>query len=156
MELLRLLNDVDVVDLSEASKLHHEVRELKILNSKFEENFYSLLVEEMAVDEKAFNLLADNLGFMTEYESLSSDVKVRYFLDSHLAKTLDSYLAMSLDSLLRGIFEFAFGKDFGFVYWDVFGFAFANFHCEKWSNDLLVLHLGDLEDLNAPYNFLQS
>ncbi|KAL8091855.1 hypothetical protein AgCh_034206 [Apium graveolens] len=75
-EVLRLLNHVDVVDVSKAFKLPREVHELKILNFKFEENSFSLLAKEMVVDEKAFNLLANNLGLVTECESLSSDVKV--------------------------------------------------------------------------------
>ncbi|KAL8105076.1 hypothetical protein AgCh_029025 [Apium graveolens] len=62
MELLRILNHIDVVDVSEASKLHREVRELKILNSKFEENSSSLLDKEMIVDEKAFNLTKLTVG----------------------------------------------------------------------------------------------
>ncbi|KAL8148103.1 hypothetical protein AgCh_005446 [Apium graveolens] len=75
MEVLRLLNNVDMVDVSKAFKLHRKVCELKILSSKFEENSSNLLADEMVVDEKAFNPLVDNLGLVTECESLSADVK---------------------------------------------------------------------------------
>lgn len=48
---------------------------MKTVNSEFEKYYASLLVEKNATDDKAFNLLADNPGLITECESLSANVK---------------------------------------------------------------------------------
>lgn len=65
-----------MVDVVEVSKLRHEVREPKTINFEFEKESASLLDQTKAVDDKAFNLLADNSGLITECESMSKCIDI--------------------------------------------------------------------------------